>query len=643
MWYLTSERDSRVIYVVPQNNSITIGRSIDGQTCNFAISDDASISRKHATLSHSDGLILLDLGSRYGTFVNDLSTLIDPNVPVKLQDRDVVRFGKLESVWKVNESKFVTCTSTLKGENLQNLKTCLANLGGTLKNEWDDTCMYLTMPAITLTIKVVLALVQGSQIVTTDYWNKCLEAINNNTVLPDPNKFIPQIVESTLNKEIVSFIPNTQRRTLFEGKKIVFFSRKQFDMYKTVLQKSAGSPLLLSETKMSKSQLCGQDVIVIQYNILNLETQITRNQIKDIVDHMKTMGKRVVADAEIGLAILYCSTEKYCNPNFNFSSEVVKQTTSGVQKPANVLAQESQDVKYDLQNKKENIIINESLISEEAQMNGSKRKLSDDNIQENANKKLAKDIMPSGNNRSMKRKNSGDTNIEESNPIKRHATADSENNDDEIFNFITPNNNNSNNQNKGLEKKLNLTKPIKRKHDVSFGADDDDLFQFVQDKSKNSTEGTKQSIFTIKNSHSNLDDETQEDVQPVIKKNIGNDNIDISALRGSKLEELMKSNIDNNANDKIDMHKIKKEKDDLDSKMNDLNLGTTIVTVKKELIVKKEPVIVESHNSTGKNFKKFKKVWPLKMQVTLMSNNITNQTTFNQSEMCSQSYDTIQE
>ncbi|KOB74885.1 Nibrin [Operophtera brumata] len=592
MWFITADNDQRVLYIIPHKSELTIGRSPDPQICDFAIQDDPSISRKHATLVALDeGLFLTDLGSRYGTSVNN-SAKLEVNNKVKLASTDVIKFGKMTSVWKVNEVSFVTCTSTLKGENLQTVKQNLSKIGGILKNDWEDSCKYLTMPAITLTIKVVLALVQGSYIVTTQFWNKCVEAINNKEALPDPKKYTPEILESTLNKDIVSFLPNKNRSNLFAGKKFIFFSKRQFDMYKNVLAKSSATPLLLSESQFTKSMLSNEEVVMIQYNITSTsqETEAQKNQITEIITYLKTKGKRVVADAEIGLAILYCSTTKYCNPAFNFPSEVVKQAP--VQSSNKILAQETQDEAGGKCNKA-HVVINESLTNDD---NKSKRKLSeisDDEPTSSANKKVAGDVMK--DNRSAKRKHADEDDDGEDgslNPCKKVVVGQEE----DFFNFITPASKNDTND---TANKLNLAMPQKRKAD--FDADED-LFNFVQ--GENSENTPKRSMF-----EENKTVETK-----TIKTETNISAQDIVAMRGAKLEELEKDNLNF-----INANNIKKEFDDqLNEKMNLLDIGSIVVTIKKELIVKKEPLEIEEQDVGVKNFKKFKKVWPLKMQVTII-------------------------
>ncbi|CAK1547150.1 unnamed protein product [Leptosia nina] len=588
MWYLTSDNDNRIIYVY-QDKIVTIGRSIDAQNSNFAVPDDPSLSRKHATLSVTNNeLFLRDLGSKYGTYINNNIEKVASEVDHTLHSGDVVRFGKMNCKWNVKQIDFITCTSTLKGENLQRLKINLGKLGGILKNEWDDTCYYLTMPAITLTIKVVLALVQGSHIVSTDYWKKCLDAISNNEPLPSPKDYTPQIIETTLNKEIVSFHPNSQRQELFTGKTFIFFSKRQLEMYKIVLIKSSAIPLLLSECKITKAGLCNQNVIVIQYNVTSTsqETQAQKDQINDIVSYLKSKGKRIIPDPEIGLAVLYCSMSKYCNPDFNLTSEVIKHAPSNAHKSNKILAPESQETTQIL-GKKENIIINESLQSKiesdfETGSSNGKRKLSGDNTDSNRqNKKIH--ISNNSNKRQAEEELSNDS--------KKHAIGMHE---DDMFNFVTdsieiePDNSNV---------KLNLSKACKRK---VIDEDDDELFNFVGGK-KPCTENDSGDDINIQVPHK----------RSVVKV----DDVKVEALRGIKLQELMEKN-SNITNTKI----IKKEDiSDLDEKFNNIDIGSTTIVIRNDLVIKREPLEIKANNSGMKNFKRFKKVWPVKMQVSIVS------------------------
>lgn len=641
MWYLTSDGDNRVIYITSQSQQVVIGRSADNQQCNFAIANDPSISRKHATLSIRDNVLYLqDVGSRYGTFINNAVDKVEVNTDIQLKINDVVKFGKMNCVWKVNAITLNTCTSTLKGESLINLKVTLSKLGGVLKNEWDETCNYLTMPSITLTIKVVLALVQGSHIVTPEYWLNFLERVNNFLAVPEPQNFLPEVTESTLNKEIVSFLPDVQRQSLFKDKKFIFFSKRQYEMYKPVLIKSGASPLLLTNCKFTMTMLCEQNTIVIQY-IASGTTQdenSMKNQINDITTHLKSKGKRVVADAEIGLAILYSSTDKYCNPSFSFTSEVVKQNEQ-VCKTSKVLAPESQESTVGREDNK-NMKINETYDDKnDLDLNNEtregKRKLSEftSEIQFNPNKKVAissytADIPNESNKRKLSaeestQKPSKKMTIEKENinQVSSDNSVDSKSNG--MFNFLNDKQSDSENKNK----KLNLARPQKRKQDAS--REDDDLFNFVQTNDnvlESDGECSKRSIFGSNKIKRGDSVDTPNVISPINNK-VTVTPEDISAMRGIKLKELMESN-------KItaEEYHIKQETDELEEKMSGLDLGNTIVIVCNNLIVKKESFVADSGDnlSSVKNFKKFKKVWPVRRQEPVILNTTRNITDLNE-------------
>ncbi|XP_041978212.1 nibrin [Aricia agestis] len=603
MWYLTATNDKRTIYVLSGTN-ITIGRSVDPQFCNFALPDDPSISRKHATLFVSDSeLFVQDLGSKYGTFLNESAEKLEHNVKTKLNQDDTIKFGKMNSVWKANKIDFITCTSTLKGDHLQILKSILNNVGGQFKSDWDETCTFLTMPSITLTIKVVLALVQGAHIVNIEFWNSCINAIRSNSTMPDPQNFVPQILESTLNKENVSFLPLKDRKILFAGKQIVFFSRRQFEMYKMPIQNSCGTPLLLSETKMTKAMLCEDDVIVIQCNLTSAgaETQSQKDLINEIAEYLKSKGKRMIADAEIGLAILYCSLTKYCNPNFSYSTEVIKNVPAA-NKQTNVLAQETQEQSQNI--KKENIIIDESLTQQniDTSLTSHKRKLSDDSENSSSSSALKKFALDdTSSSVSNKRPNED---IDEVVPSKKMNLND---NNDDMFNFLAAPETETSNGSGDTNKMLNLFKPSKRKLDDRDN--EDNLFDFVENQATSAANSKVEKKIKMENG---VDDNSN-------RTSVIDEKIDVEALRGSKLQELMQLN--ENVQNTV---KVKKEETELDEKFKDFNLGSTTLVVNKGLIIKREPLSVTVPNPGARNFKKFKKVWPVKMQITILTNSSNN-------------------
>lgn len=606
MWYFTSDNDQRVLYITQENTEIVVGRC--DLTGIFNLQDDSSISRKHAAISAlEDKLILQDLGSRYGTYINEnieTKKPLDPHEKIILKDADIIKFGKLNNVWKLHKITFVTCTSTLKGENLNNLKISLEKIGGLWKNDWDETCTYLTMPAITLTIKVVLALVQGLYIVTPEYWNKCCEAINKKTRLPDPEQFTPEVIESTLNKDSVTFLPSSDRKYLFQGKTFIFFSRRQLDTYKMILIKASASVALLSESKLTKTMLCANNVVVVQYTATQ-ETQTQRDQINDIINYLKSKGRRIIPESEIGLAVLYNSTTKHCNPEFNLTSQVIQKPTANDEstKTNCILAKETQDIPLNVN--QQEVEIDESLMS------------INDNVLTNT-KNIHTD------NQHKRKLDQNSPAIDEG-PAKRMAIKNiSESNDsEELFNFIEKP------QEMNNEKKLNFARPQKRK--VAQEGNEDDLFQFLPEGEEKEKSNGKKSISTGEMDN----DDTDVDCSRVKKPRLDTANIkkEFTPVRGIKVKDLM-HNATWKSCDQITVKSIKKEDEDheLKEKMDNLDLGTTVVKVREDLIKsERNPIVIETSNGNVKNFKKFKKIWPIKMQVTIIPKSSNSNTLVNES------------
>lgn len=77
--------------------TITIGR--DPKTCDFLLRYDSRVGRKHAILSYKDHkYYLLDLGSRNGTYINDVKLKGEQ----ELKDGDKVKFADTELIFKIN-------------------------------------------------------------------------------------------------------------------------------------------------------------------------------------------------------------------------------------------------------------------------------------------------------------------------------------------------------------------------------------------------------------------------------------------------------------------------------------------------------------------------------------------------------------
>lgn len=92
---IPSSRHRHTITLIKQ---IQIGRAFDDPTTNLDLTEDNGIelgvSRLHATLhGSSKGIVIMDLGSTNGTFLNNHHLPV--NKPYPLQSGDELRFGEL--------------------------------------------------------------------------------------------------------------------------------------------------------------------------------------------------------------------------------------------------------------------------------------------------------------------------------------------------------------------------------------------------------------------------------------------------------------------------------------------------------------------------------------------------------------------
>ena len=89
---------SRHRYIIPLEKEINIGRAFEDTLKNLDLSADNGIelgvSRTHAVLQWSNqGIVIMDLGSTNGTFLNNHH--LPANKPYPIQSGDELRFGEL--------------------------------------------------------------------------------------------------------------------------------------------------------------------------------------------------------------------------------------------------------------------------------------------------------------------------------------------------------------------------------------------------------------------------------------------------------------------------------------------------------------------------------------------------------------------
>lgn len=288
------------------------------------LTDDTSISRIHAYLYPSkDHIKIIDCGSKYGTFINEniLGNIeMKKNVPIELKNGDKIRFGGLKNMWIVDQMPFNVLTSTLSIADKELLINSLKIINGTVLETWTNDCTHITMSGIIVTLKLLQCMVAGLPIVTPQFWKKCIENLRANLDVPNHADFIPSTIEKYIND--VSFDINLNRKRIFTGKTFVFMVYKHMAKYETIIKLANGDCYSLDQRKTRLNLLTKPNIIVVKY-IPSAQSQ-SHNSITNLNEYLRKKNFRVIPDCEIGLAILYCSIQKFCNPEHKLIENIDK-------------------------------------------------------------------------------------------------------------------------------------------------------------------------------------------------------------------------------------------------------------------------------------------------------------------------------
>ncbi|KAH8408380.1 hypothetical protein KR215_004656 [Drosophila sulfurigaster] len=315
-------------FMLPQNKMVyTVGRL----STDLILSEDLSISRTHVRLclpsaDNKKPLSVIDLGSKYGTYINN-DIPLNKKMPAKtltpLQVGDNIRFGALKNIWQLSQLKLATTPSSLSRSELEELQQLLQPLSAFLLPSWTNHCTHLTMDNVSVTVKLLHALLDNKPIVSMAFWRalaKFVRRVHVSEDWPQPEDFPP-----AQSEDMPSIKWNPQRTQLFARKTVVFCNRKHFDMYAPVVLKAGGTCKDLN-SGVRRQFLTKDDVIVIQY-IPSTQSQATET-IHSVQEILNQAGRRLIPDYEIGLAILHCSTHKFCNPAHTIMENTLATTES---------------------------------------------------------------------------------------------------------------------------------------------------------------------------------------------------------------------------------------------------------------------------------------------------------------------------
>lgn len=323
-WVLHKE-GSNEEYRLLTNREYVVGR----KDANIILSDDQSISRKHALLcigQHANNvsnpvrnpLVTLKDVSKYGTTLNGRK--VDSN-GLLVNNGDKITFGILHNNWQITCKPFICSSSVLSKEDKLLVRQSLAKIGGHLVAEWIPQCTLLVMNEITMTIKVVNALVALCHIVRPRFLEELILAIESGTTQPAPASFLPSLMEKLIKEEAEDrFSPNRKRKTLFIGKQFYVFSAKQLKKLQFAITVAGGKIEILEQHKINLDDILNhQDACILQPS----SDEAKQDFVIKITSDLSRHGIRFISEAEIGLAILHCSTEKFCNPKSSDASHLL--------------------------------------------------------------------------------------------------------------------------------------------------------------------------------------------------------------------------------------------------------------------------------------------------------------------------------
>ncbi|XP_062278474.1 nibrin isoform X2 [Scomber scombrus] len=290
MWILTALQPGGEIHYLSSSKEYTVGR----KNCEIILPNDQSISRAHAHLTATDQTLTVKDTSKYGTFVN--SQRLSENTPVNLKSGDSITFGVFHSKFSVDHLKLVVCSSCLDNEGKVSLSQALLSLGG----------------------KTIAALLCCRPIVKPEFFSELSRDIQQKLPAPKAESFTPEIDEPSLIKEDVNLRAVPERKQLFNGKIFIFLNAKQLKRLSAAVSFGGGRSQLLEEGFLPRDLLESPQSCVVDVTsgssqtLLPPSTTDWTNSVKNIVQRK---GLRVITESEIGLAAIYASCDKYCNPS----------------------------------------------------------------------------------------------------------------------------------------------------------------------------------------------------------------------------------------------------------------------------------------------------------------------------------------
>ncbi|XP_062426513.1 nibrin [Rhea pennata] len=334
MWKLVPAAGPGEPYRLLVGTEYIVGR----KNCAILIQDDQSISRSHAvlTVSHPEAALSQSLSvplltikdtSKYGTFVNG-SKLNGTSRTLESGDR--VNFGVFESKFRVEYESLVVCSSCLDISEKTALNQAIQQLGGLVTNEWTTECTHLVMVSVKVTVKTICALICGRPIIKPEFFVELIKAIQSRQQLPAPENFYPPFDEPSIGTEKLDLSEHHERKKIFSGKTFLFLTAKQHKKLSPAVILGGGEAKLMTKGREDTSLLVAPEVCVVDVGLTNSQipgSESVGSWTDSILTVLQSKDLRAIPEAEIGLAVIFMSTERYCNPQKQPGDKAATKTT----------------------------------------------------------------------------------------------------------------------------------------------------------------------------------------------------------------------------------------------------------------------------------------------------------------------------
>ena len=165
---------------------------------NLCFNDDKSISRKHAELHLQPAtdalrpdhkLFVKDLGSKFGTFLNDERLPANQMVEIKA-DEGMIRLGANQTFIRVARRTFQLCGTRLEKAEKTQLKQYTKLIQGKVTNEIEHST-HLICNKITATVKTLSAIALGVKMISLQ-WLQFAETNKSLELIPPVERYPPQ-------------------------------------------------------------------------------------------------------------------------------------------------------------------------------------------------------------------------------------------------------------------------------------------------------------------------------------------------------------------------------------------------------------------------------------------------------------------